>query len=234
MFFPPFHFLNKESSGHPEIFNGGQVGLWECIDGCHTVWRRGGSSRDLWLKTILCSEMFSFVFSTECFCLIPKLELKSRKGKSFYAWQEISVTKSTGTTENFEMQRAPVQLTKEKDLEEVQDFVNNWQPQLGSNAFEESSLIPKPQQPKQLALEDAKNMGSGIPQFTFPASSSACGSAGVPLPSGSKEKIDDALSWLAKAKDACNLVLFIHFSKFPLYDLNCKSKKTTGRHTMEL
>lgn len=154
--------------------------------------------------------LFCF-FSTECFCPIPKLELKSRKGKSFYAWQEISVTKSTGTTENFEMQRAPVQLTKEKEVEEVQDFFNNWAPQLGSNAFEESALIPKPQQPKQLALEDAKNMGSGIPQFTFPASSSACGSAGVPLPSGSKEKIDDALSWLAKAKDACNLVLFIHF-----------------------
>ena len=84
--------------------------------------------RSLVKHNALCSEMFFFVFSTECFCPIPKSELKSRKGKSFYAWQKISVTKSTGTTENFEMQRAPVALTKEKEVEEVQDFFNNWAP----------------------------------------------------------------------------------------------------------
>ena len=122
------------------------------------------------------------------------------------------------------MQRAPVALKTEKEVDEIQDFFNNWQPQLGSNAFEESSLIPQPQQPKQLALEDVGTKGSGIPHFTFP-SSSASGSAGVPLPSGSLGKIDDALTWLVKAKDACNLAFyFIHFEKFPLYDLKAIQK----------
>ena len=122
------------------------------------------------------------------------------------------MSRTSGTVENFEMQRAPVALKTEEEVEGVQDFFTNWAPQLGSGAFEEASQLMS-QQPKnvQLALEDIGTKSSGIPQLTFASSSaSASGGGCVPLPPGSLQKIDDALSWLSKAKELCNLVSFIH------------------------
>ena len=122
------------------------------------------------------------------------------------------MSRTSGTVENFEMQRAPAALKTEEEVEGVQDFFTNWAPQLGSGAFEEASLVSQAQQPKnvQLALEDIGTKSSGIPQFTFASSSASASGGGVPLPSGSLQKIDDALSWLSKAKELCNLVSFIH------------------------
>ena len=62
------------------------------------------------------------------------------KGRTYYAWQEISVTRSTGTKEQFSVSRGSAALN-DTELEQMDNFFSSWQPRLGADVFEDSSLM---------------------------------------------------------------------------------------------
>ena len=65
--------------------------------------------------------------------------MKPRKGKEYYAWREISMTKEVGTTESVEMKRPEKKLEKKEDVDQIANMFANFDPMFGKESFSGAS-----------------------------------------------------------------------------------------------